>query len=326
MSDLVSAAWFALTLAGVAWIGVHGTGKTAAKPSQPERSAIAAGAVYARTPSGERGVVDANGYVVPVRHYTRIASASSLADELLLALVEPERIHALSEYGREHSAEAHLYGARLPIVGMQQFELLVEQRVDLLLLNHLRSHAELTRLREAGIQVFNLGEMRGLSSLLPNIAAVAALIGEPERGRRYADTLTRRMRMVAADIPRAKQKRALYVSVYANQMFGGAPGTSYHDVLLHAGLIDAAQGKYEGWPRFDPEQLLELDPELIVANEGTGDALCRVAGLARLRACQNERVIMLPTDLLGDPGPRMIEAAEALRDAVYGPHTGGDAN
>lgn len=129
--------------------------------------------------------------------------------------------------------------------------------------------------------------------------------------------------MVAADIPRERRRRALYVSAYANQLLGGAAGTSYHDVLVHAGLIDAADGKYSGWPHYDPEQLIALDPELIVANEGTTKSLCLVGGLERLRACHNDGagVISMPADLLGDPGPRMLEAAEALRALVYGaPH------
>jgi len=69
--------------------------------------------------------------------------------------------------------------------------------------------------RDAGIQVFNLGEMRGLMTLLPNLLAVAVLLGDPERGERLADELQRRMAAVAADIPRTQRKRALYVSAYA---------------------------------------------------------------------------------------------------------------
>jgi iron complex transport system substrate-binding protein len=318
-SDLLSAAWLLLTMVGVGWTVAHGADEKHVSAA-PAKSVRAADATYARLPDGARGVADANGHIVPVRRYARIASVSSTADAILLALLEPERIHALSDYGRAHSDEAHRYGARSSIVGLHQLEQLVDEKVDLLLMNHLRSPSELARTREAGIQAFNLGEMRGLSTLIPNIHAVAALVGEPERGRRFADKLVRRMRMVAADIPPERRKRALYVSAYANQIFGGAPGTSYHDVIVHAGLIDVAEGRYEGWARYDPEQLVVLDPELIVANEGTSQGLCRIGGLERLRACQNggAGIVTLPTDLLGDPGPRMLEASETLRSVVYG--------
>ncbi len=317
--DLVSALWLALSLAGAAWLSMK-RGDAQGPVERRAASSVAASARYAMLPNGERGVVDANGVVVPIRHYARVASVTTVADGLVLALLEPERVAALSDYGRNHSDEPQRYGARYAIAG-PAIEPLLEQHIDLVVTNHLRSQSELARTRQAGIQVFNLGDMRGLDTLLPNIAALSALLGVPERGAVYAAKLVRRLRAVAADIPPAQRKRAVYVSAYASQLFGGAEGTSYHDVLVHAGLIDAASGHYTGWVHYDPEQLIELDPELLVANAGTAEALCRVAGIADMRACANggAGVIAIDNDLLSDPGPRMLEAAEALRDAVYGP-------
>ena len=319
-SDVASAAWLVLALGGVTWLGMRGADASSVVAPRETAGSSAASATYTRLANGERGLVDASGFAIPLRPYVRVAGASALADTLLLALTEPERIDALSSYGREHSEAPHLYGARFPIVSLDQLEILIERRVDLIVMNDMRSEARLARARESGIQLFNLGEMRGLSTLLPNIAAVAALVGAPERGRAYADKLVRRMKMVSADIPIARRKHALYVSAYANQLLGGAVGTSYHDVLVHAGLIDVTDGEYSGWPQYDPEQLVALDPELIIANEGTAKGLCLVGGLQQLRACQHggAGVLSRPTALLGDPGPRMLEAAEALRTMVYG--------
>jgi iron complex transport system substrate-binding protein len=318
-ADLLSGLWLVLTLVGVAVTVTHGA---AAKQTSAvaTRSALAAGATYARTISGQQGVVDANGVVVPVGSYKRIATVSTIADGIAVALLEPERLYAMTDYGRKHTDVPHLYGSRMAVVGLHQLEELVDARVDLVITNHVRSQAELARMRDAGLQVFNLGEMRGLQTLIPNIHAVAALIGAPERGRIFAEKLQRRMHLVAADVSRERRKKALYVSAYASQLFGGAEGTSYHDVLLSAGLIDVSDGKYKGWVHYDPEQIIELDPELIVANSGTGEALCRIGGLERLRACQNggAGIVTLSPDLLGDPGPRMLEATEALRTMVYG--------
>jgi iron complex transport system substrate-binding protein len=318
-TDLFSIAWLALALAITVWLGFDRAGaKRASQPVAAEK--VAAGAQYGRLPNGERGVVDANGVLVPIRRYKRIATMSTLADALGLALLEPERLVAMSNYGRRHHEAPHLYGARMDVVGPRQLEELVEQRIDLLVINHLGTASELARAREAGMQVFNLGEMRGLTTLLPNVAAFSALIDEPERGEVFARKLVRRMNAVASDIPRERRKTAVYVSSYANQLFGGSTGTSYHDVLLSAGLRDsAAEHGYTGWIHFDPEQLIELDPELLIAHAGTGRALCAVGGLENMRACKHGGVIELNGDLIGDPGPRMLEAAEALRDRAYGP-------
>jgi iron complex transport system substrate-binding protein len=252
--------------------------------------------------------------------YRRIASGSIVGDQLLLALAEPERIVALSSYGRARTASPHLYGRRPTLAGLTPLESLLALRVDLVLVSQISAGAELARARSAGVRVFDLGPMRGLATLLPNITSVATLLGDPARGQRHAAELTRRMRAVAADIAPERRRRALYVSAHGGKLFGGAAGTSYHDVLAHAGLVDVAAARFRDWPQYDPEQLLALDPELVVTSQGLGAGLCAVSGLERLRACRTERgIIELPEALLGDPGPRMLDAAEALREAVYGP-------
>jgi iron complex transport system substrate-binding protein len=124
---------------------------------------------------------------------------------------------------------------------------------------------------------------------------------------------------VAADLPRAERKRALYLAIYAGKLYGGTRGTSYHDVLTAAGLMDIAAERYSGWPQYDPEQLLQLDPPLIVTETGMGSQLCNDVWLRRLSVCTGSRsqLVEISNSLIGDPGLRMLDAAEALHDRVY---------
>jgi iron complex transport system substrate-binding protein len=146
-------------------------------------------------------------------------------------------------------------------------------------------------------------------------------LGHPERAERLIDKLTRRMKAVAVDIPPARRKRAMYVSAFGGQLFGAGKRTSYHDVLRSAGLIDVAAEHFDDYPHFDPEQLLELDPEIVVTSEASVASLCKVNGLAHLRACSEggRGVLGMNDALLGDPGLDMLDAAETLRSLVYGP-------
>jgi iron complex transport system substrate-binding protein len=270
-------------------------------------------------PSAER-VADATGKQLPVRLYQRIASASALADDLLLELTEPERIIALSRTGGTRPSERQRYGARAQVSGPADLERLLELRADLLLVNHLADEAQLERVRAAGIPVFDLGEMRGLSTLEPSILALAALLGDRARGERLWLRFARRMRAVASDIPREQRRRAIYLADYAGKLYGGSRGTSYHDVMVAAGLIDIAAERFQGWPQYDPEQLLQLDPPLIVTHLHMGDQICRNAWLGRLRACRSQprAIVEMPEAVLGDPGLGMLDATELLRDHVYG--------
>jgi iron complex transport system substrate-binding protein len=315
---LLKTAWLAIVLTGVVIVAVAGR--------EPAALVAAAGSTGSQSvpvlalPNGERGIRDAGGHVVVLRDYRRIASASVVADDLLLALAEPQRIVGLTHYGRENVDRAFAYGDRIEIQSAADVELLRKSRVELLILNHFGAPAELARLRDAGIEVFNLGDMRGVATLVPNIETVALLLGDHARGVRLAQSFQRRLHAVAADIPREHRKRALYVSAYGGQLFGGAANTSYHDVLTSAGLVDVAAAQFSDWPHYDPEQVFGFDPDLIVTTEASVALLCRTSGLEHLRACSSPgAVIGLPGLLLENPGLGMLDSAEQIRERVYGP-------
>jgi len=90
--------------------------------------------------------------------------------------------------------------------------------------------------------------------------------------------------------------------------------------MLHAaGLIDVAAEQYRDWPHFDPEQVLAMDPDLIVTTEPSQPQLCRTAGLATLKACTlSGGIVVLPDGLIGNLALSMLDAAEELRRRVYG--------
>lgn len=317
-SSLLKSAWLLLVLIGVVLIAVlRGDGQAVAARKTNGRQ-LSPGLPIVTLPGGQKGLADVSGHVVPLGSYRRIASGSAVADEILLELAEPERIAMLSRYGREHSQDPHRYGQRAALAGATDLERMKQHGVDLLVLNHFGAPAELARAREAGLTVFNLGEMRGLATLLPNIEALAILLGERARGERLARRFVRRMQAVAADVPARARKRAMYVAAHGGQLFGGGRRTSYHDVLSAAGLLDVAAEHFEDFPHYDPEQLLSLDPEIIVTQQTAVALFCRISGLGHLRACREGAIVGMDEALLGDAGLGMLEAAEILRERVYG--------
>ena len=272
-----------------------------------------------KAPDGTAALRDASGTLAPLRHYARIASASVVADHVLDALCEPERVVAVSTQSKANARLAFKHGGRRALDSPAELETILALRPDLLIINHFGDPRFAARLRAHGIVVFDLGEMHGLSTLLPNIRVIGRLIGAEERADELAATFQRRIDVVAHDVAPAQRRRALYLSAYGKQLFGGARGTSYHDVLVHAGLVDVAGERYEGWPALDAEQVLALDPDVLVTKRGMARALCGAPGLGALRACSGAaRIIELDPELADDPGLPMLDATEQLHDAVYG--------
>jgi iron complex transport system substrate-binding protein len=265
-----------------------------------------------------RELKDHSGDVVRVRDYDRIVSASTVADALLVELCEPDRVIAFTAHSALGASGGYRYAGK-PRVDLGRVESVLSLHPDLVLVNAVGDPHQVVRLRDAGVAVFDLGEMRGQATLVQNIREVAVLVGHPERGERYARRLVEQMRSIALDIPGPDRETGMYLSVYGGRPFGGASGTSYHDVLVAAGLVDAA-ARFDGWPEFTTEQVLGIDPQIIVTDTGMRQAICEHAGFTALLACRSlGGVVEVDDSVLGDPGPGMIEAAQIVRDLVYGP-------
>ena len=238
---------------------------------------------------------------------------------MLDALCEPERVVAVSTLSKASARLGYRHASHQGISSPAELEAILALKPDLLIINHFGDPRFAARLRAHGIVVFDLGEMHGLDTLLPNIRTIGALIGAEQRAGDLASTFERRMRAVAADVPSERRPGGLYVSAYGKQLYGGARGTSYHDVPEHAGLHDLAAARYEGWPALDPEQVLVLDPDVLVTKRGMARELCASPGLSALRACRGRaRIVELEAELIDDPGLPMLDATEELHARVHG--------
>lgn len=269
-------------------------------------------------PARQTSVEDVNDVQVPVHAYSRIVSASTIADQVLIRLIEPSRILAVSDHTLHGGDEPWRYDGKLGVGTAQDVELIIQLRPDLVFVNNFVDARHVQRLKEAGVMVFDLGPMLGMETLVPNIHQISSLLGVPERGEALAREFERRLNAVAADIPPSARRRGLYVGIHGDRLYGGTVRTSFHDVLRAGGLIDvAAEAGYEGWPAYTSEELLTLNPQWIITNKGREDAFCRHAGFDALDACQASQVRGIDTDLMSDPGLGILKAAEAVRDAVY---------
>jgi iron complex transport system substrate-binding protein len=249
--------------------------------------------------------------------YRRIISTNLVTDRLLVELCEPTRILAISRAAAERRRDGFRYAGMTTIDGFGPVEALVALQPDLVLTNSFGSPGSAERLRGAGIEVFNLGELHGENSLSYVALSLGELLGVPERARLLIQGFSRRMRALAAHRDPAKAKRALFLSILGPDLQGGTRGTSYHDIMAAAGLVDVAAAQYQGWPAYSAEQVLALAPELIVTREGHAARICAHHGMSLLAPCRGQgRIVELLGELLDEPGLAMLDAAEELSARV----------
>lgn len=266
---------------------------------------------------GHQAVLDAQGNAVPLATYTRILSLGLESDTLLTELCERDRVAGVSTYHRGTTA---LRLAGLPrFAGLDDLEVVITLAPDLVLVSSAADQLDrIARLRHAGLTVCNLGPQRGVASLVPNARLIGALLGAEARAERFVVTFTRRLANVDASLPPDRvRRRGLYLGVYGREIYGGTLGSSYHDVLTAAGLIDVAADHHSGWPKLGLEDVIALDPEVIVLSAGSAAALRALPGIEAVRAVTDGKLLILDDDLLEDPGPGLLDTAEVLFHAAY---------
>jgi iron complex transport system substrate-binding protein len=266
---------------------------------------------------GARALPDATGTLVPLLPYRRIASASLLADPLLLELAAPEQIVAFSSRAGD-ARDAYRYAGKPHLDALHRAEDLLNLQTDLVLVNSLGDFAAVARLRDAGLRVFDLGPMHGVQTFLRSTLAVGWLLGREDAARDLALHFQLRLDAIAGGRPSSARRGAMYLGVHGSRLYGGTRGSSYHDVLHFAGLEDIAARHFSGWPSYDPEQVLSLDPEIVVTQTGMRVQLCERSEFERLRACGGQgQVIEIDGRLLNDAGFGMLDASELIHRAAY---------
>jgi iron complex transport system substrate-binding protein len=271
-----------------------------------------------RLPDGRPAVLDSAGYPVPLRRYQRILSTNLLSDRLLVELCEPTRILGFGSHSVRSSPWRWRFAGKAAVDGFGPVEPLIALKPDLVLMNVFGTDRKVELMRSAGIEVFNLGELRGVKSVIPMAEIIGELVGDGERGRRFAASFQARLQRVAAPLGQRPRRRALFLTVIAGRLLGGTRGTSYHDVLHYAGLTDVAARDHADWPLYRTEAVAQMDPELVVTKEGAADAVCSYPGLDGIAACREPgRVLTLPEGLLDEPGVAILDAAERLFAKAY---------
>lgn len=279
---------------------------------------VPAEAPIAGHPQRDAAVLDAGGVAVQLGDYRRIASLSLVADHVLLELVDPRRVVAWSGYSS--GRDARRIGGGFAFEGNPGAERILARDPDLVLLTAGAVDAGLVaRLRERGVAVFDCGDAYGRTAMLEDVRAIGALVGRGREADAWADALVARLdRLAPGRDPSRPPRRALALSTYGDQLFAGtraADGraSSYHDVLVAAGLIDVAANRFDQpWPQIPAERLRVLDPGLIVTRTGQATALRRHPALRG----QSIPIIELDPALWDHPGPPLVEAAEALVAAL----------
>ncbi|KGR77149.1 ABC transporter substrate-binding protein [Ureibacillus manganicus] len=252
-----------------------------------------------------------------------IVSIQTSNTEISFALGLGDKIIGVSDYCN-YPAEA----LEKEKVGAQDInaELVLSLLPDLALVTdyHYNTHPELLKqFEEAGIDVVVVGDASSFEDVYHNIEMIANATGSNEQAQKIITDMKQRheaIKVKAAEMITDEKKVWVEVSP-APDIFTTGTNTFMHEMLESINATNAAEA-HEGWVKLTEEEIVQLNPDVIITTYGyyidnPRDQVLNREGWNEVPAVKNEQVFDVDSDTVTRPGPRLIEGVEAIAKFVY---------
>jgi iron complex transport system substrate-binding protein len=196
-----------------------------------------------------------------------------------------------------------------------QIERVVALHPDVVLVS---SSARVTdRLEGLGLKVIAL-ESRNHADVQRTLELLAQMLGVPAEAERVWAGIERETVAATARVPASLRGQRVYFEIDVTP-YGAGPGSFIGETLTRLGLGNALPPELGPFPKLNPEYVVKLQPDVIMAVEAGLAEMPKRPGWKSLHALGARHTCGFPSpryELLIRPGPRMGEAASVIADCL----------
>ena len=262
-------------------------------------------------------------------HPQRIVSMNIRSDEILLALVSPERIVALSRNADDDGISNITETAKqIPLRITLNPEQIIYMKPDLVLATESQPRELVQTLRDAGIAVHVHRTPHTLLEAQRVIHETADAVGESAKGGALIGKMNEALAPVlqaVSKISPQKRKRVVRFTILGGS---GGKGTSFDEVCRLAGVINGASavGVMNG-QQLSKEQIIRFDPEVILLPtwgyttktnmEDYAADILNDPALQQVTAIKNRRLVVIQDRHMLTTSQYMAECIKDVFEAAY---------
>ena len=253
----------------------------------------------------------------------RIVSLTLATDEILLALVEPARILAVTHIAVDGTiSNMPREAAAVPHKLRVEPEQVIALQPDLVFVASYTRAEVVKLLQDTGLPVFQFAEFESINAIQGNIRLVAQAVGEEARADALIARMNARLEAVASRLAHNPARpRVLYLGARG---FTAGAHSSLDDLIRHAGGENLATTY--GMMRsgnLSVEQVLAMNPAVIFTGGNRREAppslpeFLRHPALQRVDAMIHERVFVLPLRYLVTISQFIVDGVEELARVLH---------
>lgn len=192
-------------------------------------------------------------------------------------------------------------------------ELILDLEPDMVIAATHMNEDVLNTLTKAKINTLTQASPEKISEIYTLIEQLGRLTNRQYEARALVSSLKGkedRVKAIVANIPVASRKNVYYVVGTGKSEYTAGSKTFIHEIMIHSGLKNVASD-VEKWS-YTLEQLIDHDPEYLIGATYSLDTMKGSANYASLSALKNNKFIIVDTDVVSIPGPRVIDYSMKL--------------
>ncbi len=289
--------------------------QTVVVPEAERAAPAAAEAAPAETAAFPRTLTDGAGNEVTIpQKPERIVSLTLGTDEILLSLVAPQRVRAVTYLARDSIwTNVSEIAQQVEHTVQSDPEQIIALEPDLVLAATYNNPDHVQLLRDAGIPVVVVSLFDSIDRIADNIRFVAHLTGDEEQAEALIAAMAARLAKVEALVAEAETKpRVLFYSSFGSS---AGKGSTFSDIVRRAGGINLGDEALESpFGEISLEKIVELNPDVIITDEFAPEDNAKWQenfsnhpALANVNAKRNGKIYTVPARHLSTVSHHIVE-------------------
>ncbi|HET7559893.1 MAG TPA: ABC transporter substrate-binding protein [Limnochordia bacterium] len=267
-------------------------------------------------------ITDAAGHKITFdRAPQRVASIFLGADEMLLALLPPERLVMISAFATDPTQSFAVDAAQKIPNRLQKAdaEQILAVRPDVVFAAPFNDPNVLKQLSDLGVKVVQVQATDSIAEIEAQLLEIGRIVDAEPQSQALVAGMKTRLAALADQTGAISHKWR--VLDYSPWQFTAGAGTTVDQTITAAGAINvAAEAKVSGWGKIGPEQIVAWNPDVIIYGDGSpgfGAQLAADPALQSVAAVKNHRIYQVPARDLGALSQHIVDAVYDLAQVLY---------
>ncbi len=179
------------------------------------------------------------------------------------------------------------------------------------------------KVRELGIEIYRVIDVKGIEGVYDEIANISKIIGIEDKGEELNIELKKGVDEIYNQVKDLsdEQKPGVFYVVWDDPLMSAGADTFINDLIEKSGGINiVAEDNLTGWPEYSLEKLIEKNPDIIIAPMSLAadpSVIMDDERFSSIDAVTSGKVYVVPDNPISRPNQNLIKALQMLSKAIH---------